>query len=244
MLRVLRPPPGTGHARRQQHEQQEGRGQAVGPLRDARLADRRLLHQRHHLGVARAFAHLADAQLHRLAQVVAAGNHRLAPAARHRARFARQQGLVHRGLAAQDRAVGHEALARQHAQHVAHAHATRRHALPAAARIAALHAVGQAVHQRLQRAGGAVAQAQLQPAPGQQEKHEHGERVEVHLVAEGPAGSKVPRLLTMKVMAMPSATGRSMPARAHRARRRRRKAGTKTAAPAATAPTGPSAAGG
>ena len=36
---------------------------------------------------------------------------------------------------------------------------------------------------------------------------------------KGPAGSKVPRLLTTKVMAMPSATGRSMPIRRARASR-------------------------
>ena len=41
-----------------------------------------------------------------------------------------------------------------------------------------------------QRASGAIAHAQLQPTPGQQEEDKHGQRVKVHLVAKQAAGVK------------------------------------------------------
>ena len=91
-------------------------------------------------------------------------------------------------IACGDAPVGRKGLTRQHADGVAHHQAARGHAGEGARGvITPLHAVGQAVHHGLQRTGRAVAQAQLQPAAGEQEEHEHGQGVVVHLLAKDAA---------------------------------------------------------
>ena len=184
MLRVALPPEGAGAGGGQQYEDQERLGHAVRQQGQARFAERCVLHQGHDLRVTRLPTHAFDPDMHRRGQVVAAGDNTRAGSARHRFRFPREQRLVHACFAQHHHAVGGERLAWQNAQGVADREPARRDGLESAVGPLPLHAVGQPVQGRLQRTGGALAQPQFEPAPGEQEEHEHGERVEEHLAAE------------------------------------------------------------
>ena len=172
---VLPPPISAGQSGCSQHRQQEGSSDAVGQSGQPGPTGRDALHQRHDTGKARVRTDLDHPDLHDRQQVVAAGNHRAARATLHRVGLASQQRLVDPGVAQQQLAIGRKGFARQHLHHIAGLQASYRHPFKVALRCAARHAVGQTVHQGLQRAGGLVAQPQLQPAAEQQKGHEHGE---------------------------------------------------------------------
>ena len=87
---------------------------------------------------------------------------------------------------ADEHAVGRKRLTWQYPHHFARREAARGDRLELTASGLPKHPLWQPVQQRLERSGCAIAQPQLQPAPGQQEKHEHGERIEIHLTPEKP----------------------------------------------------------
>ena len=186
--RVFRPPPSGSSKGSQQHSHQKRFGDAVRQLGQAWLLQASALHQGHDLCKAGLGAHTFHANFYRRLQVVAASSHRAAFGLVHRGRFTGQQGFVGLGAAFENRAVGRKRLARQDAHRVAHHQAPHRHAGECTISAQALHAVGQAIEHRLQRTGRAVTQAQLQPAPGEQEENEHGQRVEVHLATKDAIG--------------------------------------------------------
>ena len=154
----------------------------------ARFAAGGTLHQGHDLGKAGVSCDLLHLHVHRGAEVVAATQHAVSGPAGARFRFAIEQRLVHLRRAAQQHAVGGKCFTRVHPQRVPRRHAARGHALETAVCALALDAVGQAVHQRFQRTRGAVAQAQLQKPPREQEEDKHGEGVEIDLSSKHTMG--------------------------------------------------------
>ena len=181
---VRRPPVGSGQRRCQQNGHQKRPRNAVCQLRQPGLLQRRAFHQCHDLRKAGLPTRAFHQHLDRRLQVVAARCHAAAHGARHGRGFARQQSLVGMGVACRDASVGRKRLPWQHADGVPHPNAPRGYAGEAAIRRAPLHAVGQAVHHGLQGARRAVAQAQLQPAAGEQKENKHGQGVVVHLLAK------------------------------------------------------------
>ncbi len=169
----------------QQYRHQKRTGQAVHQLRQLRTAGRRLLHQGYDLSKTGLGAGAFHPYQHRRIQVVAAGDDGRPYAARQRARFARQQRLIGQCFTLQHRAIGRKRFTGQHPHHVTRLQPAHGHAFEFAITTLAQHTVGQAVHQRVQRAGRALAQAHFQPAAGEQEEDEHRQRIEVHLLAEG-----------------------------------------------------------
>jgi hypothetical protein len=99
--------------------------------------------------------------------------------------FAGEQGFVHAGTPLHHRTVGREALPRPHQDVVARCQLDRRHRLILAAfRIARQQQCrgGNQLDQAFRRLGRTLAGIHLQEAAGEQEKHEHGHRVEIDLV--------------------------------------------------------------
>ena len=155
-----------------------------------RLAGGGTLHQINNLGKARFLARSLNPRQHHRRQVVAAGNDRVAFRPRHGARFPCQQRFVHRGLTAHHHPICRKSLARPHLDDVAGLQPPDRDPLKLPIGFLAGHTVGQAVHQDFQRASGAVAQAQLKPATGQQEKDKHRQRVEKNFAAKNASRVK------------------------------------------------------
>jgi hypothetical protein len=100
--------------------------------------------------------------------------------------LAGEQGFVHAGTPLRHRTVGREALPRPHQDVVAGCQLDRRHRLIlAAVRIARQQQGrgGDQLDQAFRRLGRTLAGVHLQEAAGEQEEHEHGHRVEIHLLA-------------------------------------------------------------
>ncbi len=97
----------------------------------------------------------------------------------HRARLTGKQCFVCLRLAFDQFTICRKCLARQNTQHVALPDAPAGYPLEATVRHLALNAFRQASHQVIECTGRLVAQARFQPAAGQQEKYEHGDRVEI-----------------------------------------------------------------
>ena len=184
----MRPPISACPACREQYKNQERLGDTVSQLRQLRLRGGSAFHERHNLGKPRLVAGMLDPYDHGGRQIVAAGNHQPAFAARQGPRFTGQQRFISQRAALQNDAIGRKSFARQHPYHIADAQPAHGDAFKNAIRAAPLHAVRKPVHQGFQRACRAVAQTQLQPAPGQQEKYEHREGVEIHFGPKNPGG--------------------------------------------------------
>ena len=179
------PPVEAGRASGQHHQHQKGRGDAVGQHGQAGFFGGRFFHQAHDLREPRVAAQTLHIHQHRPGQVEAAGHHGLTTPARDRVRLAGQQCLVHRGGVAEQRAVARKGLPGLDLHRVAHHQPPNRHAFERAIGSLPCAHLGQAVHQRVQCARGAVARLEFQVAPPQQEEHEHGHRIEPDLVPPG-----------------------------------------------------------
>jgi len=190
MARALGPPGQGRRSRGQQDGDQKGFGHAVRQLGHGGLVDRGTLHQRNDLRIACGSAHLLYPQFNSAAEVVAAGNHRVTHLAVQGHGLSGQQSFIHLRLPGQHGAIPRESLPRQHLHHIPDPKLPDGHPLPAVVGRAPAHAVRQTVEHGFQRTGGAIAHAQLHPPPHQQEEHEHGERVEIHLCTERPLGLK------------------------------------------------------
>ena len=191
LARVGGPPPDGGGQRRQQHHDEKRPGHLVGQLGQGWLLQRSAFHQIHDLRKAGALTHAVHSHLDNTVQVVAAGGDCIALCAQNRRGLASQKRLIGMGGAAQNPAVCGESLAREHTHHITHTQAARGHTLELSrVRLLTQHRIRQPVHHGFQCTGRAVAQAQLQPAPREQEEDKHGQRVEEDFLTERTGGIK------------------------------------------------------
>ena len=178
-------------------EQEDRRGQqqqasdkpgrdAVGPLRQRRLAQARAFGHAHQRGQCAGAGVAHHTQQHRLAGIDRAAGNELASHPLLRRAFAGQQRQVQAGLAVDQHRVGGDRLAWSGQDHVArHKRAGGDRGGVAAGRIGIepLRRVRQRMLQPFQRLGCAPARGQLQHAAAQQQEDEHGDRVEIHVAA-------------------------------------------------------------
>ena len=175
---------------REQNNQEKGFSQPVRQQDTTRLGCGGTIHQGHDLRKTCIPSHGARTYLHRRTQIVATREDGCPGAAAHRMRFTRKNGFIDQCLAEFHHTIGHERLARVHAQQVTGKHTPCGNALKTTLAIGALHALGQTIEQCVNGTRGLVAQAQLQESPTQQKEDKHGEGVEIHLLAKNALGIK------------------------------------------------------
>ena len=190
MGRIGRPPPQRRQKGCQQNSDQKRPCYAISHLRQSGFLQRCALHQRHDLTKTGGWPRALHQHLHRRLQVVAPCRDQTSRCAQHRLGLARQQCFIGQRLASDDAAVGRKSFTGQHPHGVTGDQSAHGHALEGAVGGTPLHAIGQSVHDRLQRARRAVAQAQLQPSARQQKENEHGEGVKKHLPSKDSGGVK------------------------------------------------------